>query len=327
MRIALTADNQEKMELVFGPEQRARIAALATGAPIALRRAMLADAPCDAEIIFSTWGMPCFTPAELDRLPRLRAVFYAAGTVKAFAPPLFARGVLIASAWQANAVPVAEFCLAQILLGLKGYFRNVRAWRSRQAAWWSCDRGRGAYGATVVLVGYGQVARRLRGLLRQHAVRVVVVDPYLAPADAAAEDVVVADLAAACAQADVLSNHLPDLPELHHYFRREHIAALPPGALFLNTGRGAQVVEAELAAVLAERGDLTAVLDVTLPEPPDHDGALARLPNCIISTHIAGSVHDECRRMADWMIDACSAWSRGEPLRYGVTPELMARMA
>ena len=68
-----------------------------------------APARCaDAELLFSTWGMPAFTQEEIGRLfPRLRAVFYAAGSVQGFARPFLERGVAVYSAWAANAVPVA----------------------------------------------------------------------------------------------------------------------------------------------------------------------------------------------------------------------------
>lgn len=84
----------------------------------------------DIEVIFSTWGFPEMTDERLDAMPSLRAVFYAAGTVQAFARPLLARGVTVVSAWRANGVSVAEFTVAQIVLGCKGYFRNVREYTS-----------------------------------------------------------------------------------------------------------------------------------------------------------------------------------------------------
>ena len=78
------------------------------------------------EVIFSTWGMPKLNATQLDKLPSLKAVFYAAGSVKFFAEPFLRKQVLVISAWAANAVPVAEFTISQILLATKGYFRNIR---------------------------------------------------------------------------------------------------------------------------------------------------------------------------------------------------------
>ena len=54
----------------------------------------------DVEVIFSTWGMPLLTDQQLDALPSLRAVFYAAGSVQGFAPPLLERGITVVSAWR-----------------------------------------------------------------------------------------------------------------------------------------------------------------------------------------------------------------------------------
>ena len=69
----------------------------------------------DTECIFSTWGMPSFTSEEIKKyLPSLKAIFYGAGTVQHFARPFIESGIKVFSAWGANAVPVAEYTVAQI---------------------------------------------------------------------------------------------------------------------------------------------------------------------------------------------------------------------
>lgn len=65
------------------------------------------------------------------------------------------------------------------------------------------------------------------------------------------------------------------------------------GATFINTGRGAQVDEAGLIEVFKRRPDLTALLDITCPEPPEDGSELYTLPNIHLSSHIAGSKNDE----------------------------------
>lgn len=81
----------------------------------------------DVDIIFSTWGMPEFTEDEIKLcFPSLKCVFYGAGTVQSFARPFLNCGVKVFSAWAANAVPVAEFTVAQIILANKGYFLTNR---------------------------------------------------------------------------------------------------------------------------------------------------------------------------------------------------------
>ena len=109
--------------------------------------------------------------------------------------------------------------------------------------------------------------------------------------------------------------------------RYEHFSVMPPYATFLNTGRGAQVVEEDLVRVLIERGDLTAVLDVTHPEPSPAGHPFYSLPNCFMTPHIAGSMGGEVVRMAEYMVDEYEALIAGRPVRYEVTLKMLETMA
>jgi len=92
-------------------------------------------------------------------------------------------------------------------------------------------------------------------------------------------------------------------------------------AAFINTGRGTQVDEAEMIAVLKQCADLMALLDVTDPEPAPPGSELYELPNVQLSSHLAGAHNDEVVRMADFVIDDFGRWTRGEPLRHAVRPD------
>ena len=81
----------------------------------------------DVRFIFSTWGMAVMTEEQIRHcFPKLECVFYAAGTVQYFARPFLNCGVKVYSAWIANAVPVAEYTVAQIILANTGYFYTSR---------------------------------------------------------------------------------------------------------------------------------------------------------------------------------------------------------
>ena len=278
------------------------------------------------EVLFSTWGMFSPSPAQLDLLPNLRAVFYAAGTVQGFARPLLERGILVVSAWAANAVPVAEFTLAQILLANKGWFRNIVDF-SDPTTQRSAFRGRGNFGATVSLLGAGQIGRRVIDFLRPFELNVLVFDPFLPDADAADLGVTKVSLSDAFARGSVVSNHLANLPATQNLLTPELFASMPPDAVFINTGRGRTVDEAGMIRVLQTRPDITALLDVTYPEPPAPDSPLWSLPNVRLSSHIAGSLGDEVGRMADYMMEEFAAWQQNNPLRYVVTPAMLETMA
>ncbi len=331
IKAALCGNEAWQIERVFGRGRRERLASLTELMP---GHFSLADFPAragelqDVEVLFSTWGMDEPLALAVRELPKLKAFFYAAGTVQHFARPLLEKQIVVVSAWAANAVPVSQFTLSQILLSLKGYFRNVRETRM------PANRGRtvdpeaaGIFGTTVALLGCGMVGRAVAGWLRPFGLEVLAYDPFLTEADAEALAVRKVSLETAFASAQVISNHLADLPATRGLLGRKLFASMLPGATFINTGRGATVVETELAEILALRPDLTALLDVTFPEPPAADSPLYGLENAHLSSHIAGSQGGEVVRMADYCLEEFQAWSRNLPLRFQVTPERLENMA
>lgn len=275
----------------------------------------------ETEAIFSCWGMPELTAEDLAALPALRAVFYAGGSVRHFAGPLIERGIEVCNAAEANSVPVAEFCLAQILLSCKGAYRNTSA--CRQGTWKQSAMpvGRGVYGETVALLGIGSISRHLLRLLEPFHLRIIAVSNYLGEEEA--RDLGIdrlVDIPTAFREAYVVSNHLADRAGNRGILGRELFASMRAGATFINTGRGAQVDEEALVSVLTTRPDLTALLDVQHPEPPATDSPIFTLPNIHLTSHIAGSANDEVRRMADSMIDEFQRWRSGSPLEFRVDP-------
>lgn len=330
-KAAFFCNNQGRLDQVYSQGRRELVAELTELYPVVVSGSNFAGHAAnlaDVQVIFSTWGMPSLTAVELDQLPELKAVFYAAGTIKAFATPFLERGVTVCSAWGANAVSVAEFCLGQILLACKGYFRNTRDCRTPEGlASGKAFRGKGAYGETVALIGAGQIGRKVIELLRPFRLRILVVDPYLSESEAASLGVGKATLEQAFREACVVSNHLPNLKELQQVLDGKIFSSMKPGAVFINTGRGAQVNEAELVAVLRERTDLLALLDVTCPEPARKESGFFDLPNVQLTNHMAGAHDDEVVRMADYMLAEFKRYQAGEPLQYAVNQEMLKRMA
>lgn len=281
----------------------------------------------DLEVIFGTWGLMPLSDDQLDCLPSLRALFYAAGYAGYFAGPLLRRGIIVTSSAAANAVPVAEFTLAQILLANKGYFRNVREYRET-ANFTGSFVGPGNYGMTVALLGAGQIGRKVIELLRPFHLRVIVFDPYLSNAEAASLGVEKVGLREAFSCGNVVSNHLADVPDTFGMIDVSLLASMAANATFINTGRGRTVNQDDLISVFRARPDLTALLDVTDPsEPLPRESPLRYLPNIQISSHIAGSKENEIGRVADLAIAEFERWSRGDPLFYSVSLDALEKMA
>jgi phosphoglycerate dehydrogenase-like enzyme len=313
----------ETVEQVYGAEGLARLNRIADLYPtIVTSDNMESCLPelQDLRVIFGTWGLMPLTERHLSRLPRLAAVFYAAGTVKYFAQPLLERGIVVTSSAAANAVPVAEFTVGQILLANKGYFRNVREYRET-GDFYGAFAGPGNFRATVSLLGAGQIGRKVIELLRAFHLRVLVFDPFLSAGEAASLGVEKVDIQTAFEEGNVVSNHLADVPETAGMLDGRLFSAMRPDATFINTGRGRTVNQDDLISVFWIRPDLTALLDVTFPEPIPRESVLWSLPNVHITSHIAGSKRDEIGRVAEIAIEEFERWSRGEPLRHAVTAE------
>ena len=282
------------------------------------------------EIIFSTWGMPVFTEEEIRMfLPHLQCVFYGAGSVQSFAQPFLNCGVKVFSAWAANAVPVAEMAVAQIILANKGYFLSSRMYHTEGhlAARAVCDQCRGNYGETVGIIGDGMVGKLVIRMLKAYQLDVIVFDPFLSEEQAAELGVKKCDLPTLFEKAFVVSNHLANNAQTKGILRYDLFSRMRKNSVFINTGRGAQIVEDDLVRILQERQDLTALLDVTFPEPPVANHPFYSLPNCHMTPHIAGSEGDEVARMGAYMAQEFEAYRSSMPCRYEVTSAMLATMA
>jgi phosphoglycerate dehydrogenase-like enzyme len=185
----------------------------------------------------------------------------------------------------------------------------------------------GAYGSTVGLVSHGMVGRLVHEHLRPFDLRVVAYDPFVTPEEALVLRVDLMSLEDLFASSDVVSLHVPLLPETEGMILGSHLASMKRNATLINTFRGAVVREAEMVEVLGERPDLWAVLDVTHPEPPEPDSRLYDLPNVVLTPHIAGSQGSECRRMGRLVVDELRRYVAGVPFEHEITRERAALMA
>jgi phosphoglycerate dehydrogenase-like enzyme len=281
----------------------------------------------EAEVMFSGWGGPVMDRAFLDAAPHLKVVFYGAGSVRKLVTEAFwERDIQITSAAAANAVPVSEYTLSQILFCLKRGWHYVLE-SKRTGQWVHRVPMAGAYQSVVGLVSLGLIGQRVAALLKGFDVRVIAYDPFMSAETAAALDVEMVDLDTVFQQADVVSLHTPWLDETVGMITGAHFAMMKPDSSFINTARGAIVREAEMIDVLRQRPDIYVVLDVTWPEPPEVGSPLYCLPNVILTPHIAGALGRECWRMGHYMVEELERYVRGEPLRYAITREQFARLA
>lgn len=304
--------------MLYGPDERAGIERFARFSharfdpSVLLANGQHFD---EIEIVFTSWGMPPLDAALLRRFPALRAIFYAAGTIKSVVTAAsWHRGIRVTTASLANAKPVAEFTIAAIIFSLKRVWERVRSLRERNLYQQHQPPIPGCFGTTVGLIALGKVGRQVAERLRDLDVRVIAYDPYVSRDEAVKRGVELCSLEKVFATADVVSCHLPLHTGTAHLIDRRLLRSMKPDATFINTARGAVVNERDLVSILTERPDLYAVLDTIVDEPPSADCPLLLLPNAIVTPHIAGSMCHECRRMGIMMVDELRRYVANEPL-------------
>jgi len=314
---------------VYGPCERKRLEASISTPFLFHTKDTVWEHPDDlaeAECIFSSWGMPPCDEAFLAAAPNLKAIFYAAGSVRHFVTDaLWRRGIVVSSTNSALSVSVAEFTLAQILLSLKSMWRQAADSRAERRMVQHIPSG--TYDSVVGLIAFGAVARHLLTLMRAFHFRVIVYDPFLSEEEARRLRVDRVSLEELFETADVVSLHAPYLPETAGMIRGHHFTRMKRGATFINTARGAVVNEQEMIEVLVRRPDLYALLDVTHPEPPAPSSPLFDLPNVLVTPHIAGALGTECRRLGSMAVDEFERYRKGNALLGQVREEMMTTIA
>lgn len=274
------------------------------------------------------WGTPQLTEELLAGLPELQLVAHTAGSVRFLLPTdILERGVRVSHAAAVMAGAVAEHVIAQALLGLQR--QHELDARMRRGEWESIRESvpRRLLGAQLVGIwGAGRVGRQAIRLFRAFGCQVLVADPYLEPAAAEKLEAELVSLKELFLRADVVSLHAPLLPETKAMIGPGILASLRDGALLINAGRGALLDEAALLRELSSRR-ISAALDVFIDEPLPPDSPLRRLPNVVLSPHMAGHSQETHLGQGQAMVDEIGRFLGGEALRYEVSSELLAVMA
>lgn len=331
MKIALFSTNQLQFLKVYTPEVLKKLSEYGELSQKINQKNLDENAEflAECEIAFSTWGMPQFTKEEIAKyMPKLKAVFYAAGTVQYFAKPFLESGIKVFSAFAANAVPVAEYTFAQITLAAKGYFQAEKYYHLfpvRSLAF--ANSSTGNFGCKVGIVGLGAIGKMVAEKLKTLDVEVWACDPFVPEKTAKDLGVTLVDMETLFSECDIISNHLANKPELKNIFNRKLFKKMKNHSTFINTGRGAQVAEYQLALSLLLHPSRTFVADVIKNESFPYINPLFWCPNAILTPHIAGSTGKEPQRMAYYMMEELERFIADEPAKYEVTLNSLEKMA
>lgn len=286
-----------------------------------------------ASAVVTGWDSPPITNPMLDVAPNLAAIVHSAGSVRFLIPPLFwDRDIRVATANDVLGRGVAETTLGYILAGLKGFFPLAREMREPGGKWQDCiglsglTRVRELFRVTIGIIGASRTGRHLSRLLQPFDVKLLLSDPTIDADEAESLGCEFVELEELFSHSDVVSLHAPPLPPLRKMIGSRLLKMMKQDAIFINTARGMLVDEAALIAEL-ETGKISAILDVTYPEPPDADSPFRRLPNVVLLPHIAGAIANGCLRQGADTLSQLVEWKMGLPMHGEISAERISVMA
>lgn len=256
--------------------------------------AMLPDA--DA-LLIRTAQLPADVITGADRL--MVVARHGVGYDNIPVDALTAKGVPLALAIGANRDTVAEHVFYMMLSIAKhgpAYDRAVR-----QGAW--DDRARlkafDITGRSLLLIGFGRIGRTVARIAQVFSMPVLAFDPAVSAqdmADAGAQKV--EDWRAVLPEVDVVSLHVPWLPETDNMIGADELAAMKPEAILINAARGGLIDEVALTAALNEGHLAGAGIDTFRDEPPPAGSPLLGCDRAILSPHVGGLTRESAARLS-----------------------------
>jgi phosphoglycerate dehydrogenase-like enzyme len=240
----------------------------------------------------------------LPRLTALRVVQVNSAGVDWIAPSV-PEGVALCSARGTRDAPVAEWVIGTILDSYKGLagFR-----RQQEQARWEARMPRELAGSKVLIVGYGSIGRAVEDRLRPFGVEVTGVVSRQRGSTAGVDTI-----DELLPHADIVIVLLPATPETAGLIGKQRLARLKAGALLINAGRGT-VVDMDALCDELESGRLEAAIDVTDPEPLPPESPLWKLPNVLVTPHIAGDSPAADQRVYELVGEQIRRHLNGHPL-------------
>ncbi len=210
------------------------------------------------------------------------------------------KGIPLAVVGGIHSGTVAEHAMFLMLALAKAGLRHDRAVRTGD---WNPARGRleafELSGRTLLLIGYGRIGRVLAARAQAFGMKVLAYDPNVGEAAMADSGVTkVEDWRASLPEIDVVSLHVPRMPETENMIAAAELKRMKPTALVINTSRGGLIDEAALAAALRDGRIGGAGIDTFDEEPPRADNPLFASDRVILSPHIAGLTQEAMARLS-----------------------------
>jgi glycerate dehydrogenase len=257
----------------------------------------------------------------IAQLPDLKLVAVAAtGTDNVDLAACRERGIAVCNIRDYSLVSVPEHCFALMLAvrrNLMAYAADVAAGRWQESTRFCLlDHPIGDLaGSRLGIVGYGALGRRVAQIGRAFGMEIVVTSRSPAFDRKAQWNPIQLPLAGLLATSDVISLHLPLTDQTRHMIGARELASMKKSAILINTARGGLVDEAALAEALKKGVIAGAGFDVLSKEPPVPDNPLLnlKLPNFVLTPHVAWASGGAMQTLADMLVENIDAWAAGTP--------------
>jgi len=232
--------------------------------------------------------------------------------------PLEREDVIITNATGVLSDFMAESVLGALLMLNFGYPRYLEQQHRHH---WQMNPWTGLKGKTALIIGLGEIGRRVAGHCRHLGMQVLGMRRRAAPVAEVDEVIALGDLPAALGRADVISVHVPLIDSTRNLLDRAAFARMKPGVIIVNTSRGGVMDESALLQALVSGQVAGAHLDVFASEPLPADSPLWDAQNLVITPHVTDSVSDWETRFALFFADNLQRWLAGETLKKIVDPD------
>ena len=239
------------------------------------------------------------------------------------------RGVLVTNTPGVLTESTADFAFALLLAAARRVPEGERAVREgRWTAWHpSFLLGQDVGGATLGIVGLGKIGRAVAQRARGFQMRVLYSSRTRKPNVEEELGIVYVSFEELLAQADFVSVHIPLSPETRHLFDDAAFGRMKPTAVFVNTARGAVVDEAALHRALESKRIAAAAIDVAETEPLPKDDPLLRLPNLLVTPHVASASVATRIRMAEVAVENLLEALAGRTPPHCLNPQVLEQAA
>ena len=281
----------------------------------------------NADVLMTTWHSPFLTKEMVPAGTRVKLIAHCGGEVKVRVAEEVFDYITVTNAAEPMARGVAEMALALVLTLVRripGYAAEMRNGEIRSNE--QVSEGETLAGRKVGLVGYGRIGRAFARLIKPFEIDLLVNDPYAQKQTVKESGATLIDLDQLVSTCSVIVLAAALTSETFHLIDKRLLSKMADGTFLVNVARGG-LTDMEALVEELRRGRITAALDVTDPlEPLPRDHELRKLPNVILTPHIAAGGIEMRREIGAVAVSEVVRFASGLPPVNVVTREMLATM-